>query len=71
LIQRNIIFLKYHDKDIVLMKISRGEQPTKYDGKIFTRKIANTDPIAIDANNEFDFFREFIAQSGRYPYNQN
>jgi len=69
LIQRNVIFFKYYDKDIVLMKIIRGESPIKYDGRIYVRKIANTDPNPIESDKEFDFYKEFLEQSNRYPYN--
>lgn len=67
-IQRGIVFIKYFDKDVVLMRISRGKQPMRYDGKIYTRKIANTDPKAIETDNEFEFYEEFREQSNRYPY---
>lgn len=67
-IQRNIVFMKYYDKDVVLMKITRGKSPIKYSGKIYVRKIANTDPEPIAEENEFAFFGEFMEQSNRYPY---
>lgn len=69
LIQRNIVFMKYYDKDIVLMKIIRDKSPIKYDGKIYVRKLANTDPDPIDNDKEFEFFTEFLEQTKRYPYN--
>lgn len=68
LIQRNVVFIKYYDKDVVLLKITRGKSPIKYDGKIYVRKIANTDPVPIAEENEFEFFSEFMEQSSRYPY---
>lgn len=68
LIQRNIIFVKYHEKEVVIMKISRMKTPIKYDNKIYVRKIANTDPNPIESDSEFLFYQEFIEQSGRYPY---
>lgn len=68
-IQRNVIFIKYYEKDVVLMRISRGKEPIRYDNKIYVRKIANTDPIPIATSEEFTFFSEFIEQSKRYPYN--
>lgn len=68
MIQRNVVFIKYYDKDVVLMKITRGNEPFKYDNKIFVRKIANTDPTPIAQDKEFAFFKEFIEQSNRYPY---
>lgn len=67
-IQRNVVFIKYYDKDVVLMKITRSKAPTKYAGKIYVRKLANTDPEPISEENEFAFFAEFIEQSSRYPY---
>lgn len=70
MIQRNVIFIKYYDKDVVIMKITRGKQPARYDGKIYIRKIANTDPTPIPVDQEFGFFEEFIQQSNRYPYNE-
>lgn len=70
MIQRNTVFIKYYEKDVVLMKISRGKQPYKFKNQIFIRKIANTDPIPIDADKEFEFYSEFIEQSSRYPYNE-
>lgn len=69
LIQRNVIFFKYYDKDVVMLKIIRGDSPIKYDGKIYVRKLANTDPEPIGGDEEFAFFKEFIEQSNRYPYN--
>lgn len=69
LIQRNVVFFKYYDKDIVMLKIIRGESPIKYDGKIYVRKLANTDPEPVGIDEEFAFFKEFIEQSSRYPYN--
>lgn len=66
LIQRNVIFFKYHEKDVVMLKIIRGDKPIKYDEKIFVRKISNTDPNPID--DEFEFYKEFMEQSKRYPY---
>lgn len=68
MILRNIVFIKYYDKDVVLMKITRGKQPVRYDGKIYIRKIANTDSAPIDIDKEFAFYEEFIQQSSRYPY---
>ncbi len=68
-ISRNVVFIKYYDKDVVLLKLSRGKTPMRYDGKIFVRKIANTDPAHISPDDEFAFFDEFKEQSGRYPYN--
>ncbi|HCA17315.1 MAG TPA: hypothetical protein DEO64_09320 [Alcaligenes faecalis] len=68
LIQRNVVFIKYYDKDVILMKITRGKTPIKYDGKIYVRKIANTDPTPIAEEQEFQFYGEFIEQSSRYPY---
>ncbi|NIE60765.1 MULTISPECIES: DUF262 domain-containing protein [unclassified Burkholderia] len=67
-IQRNVVFIKYYEKDVVLMKITRGKYPIKYDGKIYVRKIANTDPEPISEKDEFSFFGEFMEQSNRYPY---
>lgn len=67
-IQRNVVFVKYYQKDVVLLKISRGKSPVKYGGKIYVRKIANTDPEPIAEENEFAFFEEFMEQSKRYPY---
>ncbi|AFZ24880.1 Protein of unknown function DUF262 [Cylindrospermum stagnale PCC 7417] len=69
LIQRNVFFSKYHDKDFVVMKIIRGEQPIAYNGEIFVRKIANTDPSPIDKKDIYKFYIEFSEQSKRYPYN--
>ncbi|AQU84177.1 MULTISPECIES: GmrSD restriction endonuclease domain-containing protein [unclassified Halomonas] len=69
LIQRNVVFFKYYNKDVVMLKIIRGESPIKYDGKIYVRKLANTDPEPIADDKEFEFFKEFIEQSSRYPYN--
>lgn len=68
LIQRNVVFIKYYDKDVVLMKITRGKSPIKYDKNIYVRKIANTDPLPIAEEKEFEFFSEFMEQSSRYPY---
>lgn len=67
-IQRNIVFIKYYDKDVVLFKLSRGKKPMRYDGKIFVRKLANTDPVSISPDDEFDFYEEFRDQSTSYPY---
>jgi hypothetical protein len=67
-IQRNAVFIKYYDKDVVLMKITRGKSPIKYGVKIYVRKLANTDPEPISEENEFAFFGEFMEQSSRYPY---
>jgi hypothetical protein len=67
-IQRNIVFIKYYDKDVVLLKLSRGKHPMRYDGKIYVRKIANTDPTPIQSDDEFVFFEGFSEQSNRYPY---
>ncbi|HFU75962.1 MAG TPA: hypothetical protein ENK66_06925 [Arcobacter sp.] len=67
LILRNIVFFKYYEKDIVIFKIIRDKTPIKYDGKIYIRKLANTDPSPID--DEFTFYQEFIEQTNRYPYN--
>jgi hypothetical protein len=69
LIQRNVVFFSYYDKDLVLMTIIRGDSPIKYDGRIYVRKIANTDPEPIESSKEFEFYKEFIAQTDRYPYN--
>lgn len=69
LIQRNVFFSKYHDKDFVVMKIIRGEQPSEDNGEIFVRKIANTDPSPIDRKDIYKFHIEFSEQSKRYPYN--
>lgn len=69
MIQRNVVFIKYYDKDVILMRVSRGKDPIRYDNKIYVRKIANTDPVPIDTNEEFSFYKEFIEQSNRYPYN--
>ena len=67
-LQRNIVFIRYYDKDIVLLKITREKNPVKYDGKFYVRKIANTDPHPIPEEDEFAFFSEFMEQSSRYPY---
>ena len=69
LIQRNVVFFKYYDKDVIMFKIIRGEEPIRYDGKMYVRKLANNDPNPIDSNDEFSFYKEFMAQSSRYPYN--
>lgn len=68
LIQRNVVFVKYYEKDVVLFKLSRSKNPMRYDGKIFVRKLANTDPTPISPDDEFAFFDEFREQSTRYPY---
>ncbi|WP_263063519.1 GmrSD restriction endonuclease domain-containing protein [Dickeya dadantii] len=68
LILRNIVLCKYHNKDVLIMKIIRGSNPIKYNGEIYIRKMANTDPTPIPSENEFDFYKEFIEQSSRYPY---
>lgn len=68
LIQRNVIFFRYYDKDVVMLKIIRSQSPIKYDGRIYVRKLANTDPEPIQQEHEFEFFREFIEQTSRYPY---
>jgi len=68
IIQRNTIFIKYYDKDVVLIKASRSKQPMRYDGKIYVRKIANTDPSPINTDDEFSFYEEFIRQSSSYPF---
>lgn len=67
-IQRNVVFIKYYDKDVILLKITRSKSPIKYGGKIYVRKIANTDPEPIPEESEFSFFGEFMEQSSRYPY---
>ncbi|MCR4157303.1 DUF262 domain-containing protein [Kerstersia gyiorum] len=67
-IQRNVVFIKYYEKDVVLLKLSRGKNPMRYDGKMYVRKMANTDPTPIDPDDEFAFFDEFREQSIRYPY---
>lgn len=56
-IQRNVVFIKYYDKDVVLMKITRSKAPIKYAGKIYIRKLANTDPEPISDENEFAFLQ--------------
>lgn len=66
LILRNIVFSKYYDKDVVMMKIIRGDEPIEYDKEIYVRKIANTDPNPV--NDKFAFYKEFMAQSKRLPY---
>lgn len=71
MILRNVVFIKYYDKDVVLFKLSRGKNPLHYDEKIFVRKMANTDPTPIAKSDEFDFFNEFREQSNRYPYQTN
>ncbi|WP_426749067.1 GmrSD restriction endonuclease domain-containing protein [Enterobacter cloacae complex sp. 405F3] len=68
LILRNILLCKYYDKDVLILKIIRGKEPIKYDGSIYIRKMANTDPTPIHQDNEFEFFKEFLEQSSRYPY---
>ncbi|WP_085317228.1 GmrSD restriction endonuclease domain-containing protein [Derxia lacustris] len=70
-IQRNVVFVKYYDKDVVLLKLSRVKNPMRYQGQIYVRKIANTDPIPIAPDDEFAFFDEFREQSTRYPYQTN
>lgn len=67
-IERNIVSIKYYDKDVVMLKLSRGQKPIRYDNKIYIRKLANTDPNPIDQDDEYDFFNEFKEQSSRYPY---
>jgi hypothetical protein len=69
LIQRNVSSFNYYDKALVLMTIIRGDEPIKYDDRIYVRKIANTDPKPIESEKEFEFYREFIEQTNRYPYN--
>jgi hypothetical protein len=69
LIQRNVSSFNYYDKALVLMTIIRGDIPIKYDDRIYVRKIANTDPKPIESEKEFEFYREFIEQTNRYPYN--
>ncbi|EPA1791281.1 DUF262 domain-containing protein [Escherichia coli] len=68
LILRNILLCKYYDKDVLILKIIRGKDPIKYDGSIYIRKMANTDPTPIAQDDEFEFYKEFIEQSSRYPY---
>lgn len=66
-IARNVLFFKYYDKHLIMFKIIRGETPISYDGKLYVRKIANTDPN--DVKDTFAFYKEFMEQSSRYPYN--
>lgn len=68
IIQRNVVFMKYYNKDVVLFKLSRSKNPMYYDNKIFVRKLANTDPTPISPDETFAFFDEFREQSTRYPY---
>ena len=67
-IQNNVTSFNYYDKDLVMMKIIRGDRPIKYNGRIYVRKMANTDPKPIESEKEFDFYDEFIEQTKRYPY---
>ncbi|PVE41485.1 hypothetical protein H663_017015 [Limnohabitans planktonicus II-D5] len=57
-----------YEKDVALFKLSRSKKPMRYDGKIFVRKLANTDPTPISPGDEFAFFDEFCEQSTRYAY---
>lgn len=67
-ITRNIKFIRYYDKDIVVFKIDRMQRPALFDGKVFVRKIANVDPNPIPQEALFDFYEEFKAQGQQYPY---
>ena len=67
-IERHIVSIKYYDKDVIMLKLSRSKAPIRYDNKIYIRKITNTDPKPIAQDDEFDFFIEFKEQSNRYPY---
>lgn len=69
IIQRQVVFIKYYDKDVVLVKMARGKAPTRYNNQIFVRKIASNEPNPIPQDDEFAFFEEFREQSNRYPYN--
>lgn len=70
-IERHIVSLKYYDKDVIMLKLSRGKAPIRYDNKIYIRKITNTDPRPIAQDDEFEFFSEFKEQSSRYPYSNS
>lgn len=69
LIQRNVLFFSYYNKDIVLFKIKRGDKPIEYSNEIYVRKIANNEPKPIPKDKVFEFYDEFLEQSKRYPYN--
>lgn len=71
---RNILsnarIVKYHDKEVIVFKISRKEKPIKYNNEYYTRSIANTDPIPVSRDEEFNFISNFIEQNKQYPYDQ-
>lgn len=66
-ILRNVVSFRYYEKDVIVMKVHRDKDPIKYDGKIYVRKMSHNEPKPID--NELEFYREFINQTNRYPYN--
>lgn len=66
-ILRNTLVIKYYDQDVVVMKMDRMKTPAHYDGKIFVRKMANTDSTPISTEQLFSFFEEFKAQGEQYP----
>lgn len=67
-ITRNVKFIKYYEKDVVVFKIDRMTKPALFEGHVFVRKIANVDPNPVPQESMFDFFEEFKAQSQQYPY---
>lgn len=67
-IARNVKFIRYYDKDVVVFKIDRMAKPALFDGSVFVRKIANVDPNPVSQESLFDFYEEFKAQGKQYPY---
>lgn len=67
-ITRNVRFIRYYDKDVVVFKIDRMPKPALFDGSVFVRKIANVDPNPVSQELLFDFYEEFKAQGKQYPY---
>lgn len=66
LILSNIFVASYYDKDLIIFKLTRVNEPIKYDNKYFIREIASTTEVS----NVFEFFKVFMDQNKTYPYNQ-
>ncbi|WP_139231766.1 RNA-binding domain-containing protein [Azotobacter beijerinckii] len=56
-IGRNIFTIKYHNKTVLIISLSSGDEPSMYDGKYYTRFGSNLDEVK--TQNMLEFIKRF------------
>lgn len=61
ILKGNLVTFSYHNREILLLKASRGAEPERYDDNIYRRNLSHLE--LVKRNEEFKFFETFVKES--------